>query len=86
MHEHDDENEEKEEDDNENEKSPDKPEDEDRDMQGEMFPESDTNTNDELETRREAHRNTRKCVYEETGDNEVTKADRSHRSHLLKIR
>ena len=77
VHEHDIETKEKHEDDNENEKLPDKPEDDDHDMQGEMIPEPDTTTTNPGTTslgRGEALRNTRECVYEETVDDEVTKA------------
>ena len=51
----------------------------------ETLPEPGTTATSELEPRREAHRNTRECVREKTADDEVTKGDRSHLSHLLKI-
>ena len=63
---HDNENEEKNKDDCENEKLPDKPEDDDHGMQGETTTEPDTTA--------ATSRNTRKCVHEETSDDEVTKA------------
>ena len=72
----DNENEEKNWNDNNNEKTTDKPDDDEHDAQGEMLPEPDTTTSTrsvELAPRREAHRNTRECVCEETADDEVAK-------------
>ena len=74
VHEHDNETEEKNEDDNENEKLPDKPEDDDHDMQGEMLREPDTTTTNPGTTSLGRREKTRESVYEETVDDEVTKA------------
>ena len=67
----------KNENDNKNEKPTDMPQDDDHAMQREMLPKPDNNIDTrsfELKPRREAHRNTRECVCEETAVDEVAQA------------